>query len=375
VTPIRNLPDYVENGGRQQVYRHPYTASGVTLLGLVVPACSRKIDAVLDRDLNGPSGGAVHYASASPDVVITFTAVKRLASRDRPDSDKGYLTEREVAIWCLAADRANKRLVWYPPYILPDSDRAMTAGREVYGYPKQVAFFDRQYRHCLEATGGDTVIKTMAIECYDSNSHAKRQSLCTLHRTHTEYDTAAEEPGDGLTMRAVEHAYDVHNREFAVHTDRLVRERPPQSAVITVGGALPPRPPAPTPPYHKPPLLPMPEPLGRNNHDLVTELATNPTVVFLKQFRDVTCPGKACYQAVIEAPLSIHHIDHGTPPTFRELPPDLLHLSFPHLDSHPIEAELGIRTDESPVFPSRAFEINHMTFDILTGLEVWRAPT
>jgi hypothetical protein len=30
-------------------------------------------------------------------------------------------------------------------------------------------------------------------------------------------------------------------------------------------------------------------------------MAMNPTLVFLKQFRDVECPTKACYQAIVEA--------------------------------------------------------------------------
>ena len=40
--------------------------------------------------------------------------------------------------------------------------------------------------------------------------------------------------------------------------------------------------------------------------DLIAEMIESPTLVFLKQFRDASCPTKACYQAIVEAPLAVH---------------------------------------------------------------------
>ena len=103
--------------------------------------------------------------------------------------------------------------------------------------------------------------------------------------------------------------------------------------------------------------------------DLITDLVTDTTLVFLKQFRDVSCATKACYQAVVEAPLSIELLGAS----YERLDPALFELTVQSWASDPIAEELGIPADR-PIVPERAFRAG-FGFDILLGLEVWRAPT
>jgi hypothetical protein len=109
--------------------------------------------------------------------------------------------------------------------------------------------------------------------------------------------------------------------------------------------------------------------LTGNPNDLIADLVTDTTLVFLKQFRDVSCATKACYQAVIEAPLAVQPLGAS----YERLDPGLFELTVQSWASDPIAEELGIPAGQA-IVPERAFRAS-FGFDILLGLEVWRAPT
>jgi hypothetical protein len=62
--------------------------------------------------------------------------------------------------------------------------------------------------------------------------------------------------------------------------------------------------------------------------------------VFLKQFRDASDGKRACYQAVVEAPVQIQNVAYSL--TERDWT-----LTVHPLDSHPIHTELGITTQQA----------------------------
>lgn len=360
----RNLPTYVEDGGRRQVWRQPYRAQGATLLGLVLPAEPTKIDQLLDRDFNHPSGGAVRYRCAHPYALVVLARIEQERSAEPPDSGRGYLPELELSIWCLAFDQtAGGRLVWYLPYVFTDSGQTVTTGREVYGYPKQLGHFGTDFPSVFTDQGGKTAIESLAIEKFAPDAKAELKPMVTVHRA-----TGAPVPEDGdLAARAR------HNLFPGALSDPPEREIVPDgsgnaSATITVGTAPPP-PPAAPPPYVRPPLR-WDEPISRRaDHDLIVELAKSPTLAFLKQFRDAGCPTRACYQAVVEATISIRPLGAG----ITTLDPKLFDVSVQSWDTQPIAAELGVPRDQA-LQPTRAF-LATLDFDVMTGLEVWRAPT
>ena len=175
------LPDYVERGGRQ-VWRPPYAARRARIFGFVVPAPASSIDALLHRDLIEPAGGAVDYRCAHESVVVTFSRIEELASAEQPDSGRGWLPELEVAVWCLAADAiAGGRLVWYLPYVFTDSGQTVATGREVYGYPKQIGYFDQGFAGALE-TGGSTAVEALAIDPFGPATSATRRPMISAVR-------------------------------------------------------------------------------------------------------------------------------------------------------------------------------------------------
>ena len=109
--------------------------------------------------------------------------------------------------------------------------------------------------------------------------------------------------------------------------------------------------------------------LTGNPSDLIKDLVTDTTLVFLKQFRDVSCATKACYQAVIEAPLQIDPVGAS----YERLDPGRFELTVHSWASDPIADELGLPAGQA-IVPECAFRAG-FGFDILLGLEVWRAPT
>jgi hypothetical protein len=357
-----NLPEYVDRGGRQ-VWRPPYTASGAKLFGFVLRADSAAIDSLLHRDLNEPAGGAVDYRCAHPDVIVVFGAIDKLASGDPVDKQRGYLSELEVSVWCLAADvTAGSRLVWYLPYVFVDNGQAVASGREVYGYPKQIGFFEDDYPDRLE-NGGTTTVSAPAIDPYGKDERAiPRAMLSADHKPVGGPPAAAGFPdlrelfAGGLGIRA----------------DLPFGPAPQLSGAITPVGAPPPRRAAPSVPAWAGRRV-LDTLLGRGGiesaDDMMAEMIESPTLVFLKQFRDASCPTKACYQAIVEAPLAIH----VSTASYKALDPQAFTITVQDWASHPIASELGLLPG-SPLVPELAFSAQ-FDFDIQLGLEIWRAPT
>ena len=355
-----NHPEYVDRGGRQ-VWRPPYMARDTEVFGFVVECRRDAIDRLLRRDLVEPSGGATDSRCARDRVAILFARIGRLASADHRDSLRGYVSELEVSVWCLAADvLAGGRLVWYLPYVFVDSGQAAASGREVYGYPKQMAAFEPRYPERL-ASPGKTTVKAQAIDSYAPDAKAVLQPMISATRS----------PGAGRRPGGIGGLLDHVISDLAVDRSLPYGERPRPSASITSVDAPPPGPARPAPAWAARRLLNTF--FGRGLSDspeaLVAEMTASPMLVFLKQFRDVTCPRKACYQAIIEAPLAVH----ARGATYQELDPSLYRVQVFNYASHPVARDIGVTAGRQLV-PDFAFHAS-FDFDIALDDEVWRATT
>jgi hypothetical protein len=358
-----NLPDYVDRGGRQ-VWRPPYVAEGTEVYGFVVQAKQTAIDALLRRDFVEPSHGAVDYRSTHDHVVVLFAKIDRLASADQRDAQRGYVSEREVSVWCLAADvLAGRQLVWHLPYVFVDSGQAAASGREVYGYPKQMAEFDDGFPASL-GEPGTTIVRAQAIAEYGRNQQAVPEPMVTA----TCLAQPGVLPGDPQDRLDELHAFFASNLQ--VDESQPYGAPPRASATITSPDAPPPRPPQRgTPAWAARRVI---DTIAGRGLQLdaafdVMSLVTSPMLVFLKQFHDVTCPTKACYQAIVEAPLAVHAGD------FVPLDAGAYRIRLGNYASHPLADDVGVPA-ETDVRPAFAFHA-HFNFDIDLGHEVWRALT
>jgi hypothetical protein len=364
-----NLPDYVERGGRQ-VWRPPYSAQGADLFGFVLDADPKAIDELLRHDLNEPSGGAVDYRCAHPSIVVLFARIDSLTSTDKPDSERGYVSELEVSVWCLVADVAvANRLLWYLPYVFVTPGQAVASGREVFGYPKQMGYFKDGFPEALW-DGGETVVEAEAIDPFGPNVEAVRRPMIRAKREATDVGDAGV-TGQGAEAFAVLRGH--LDSKLDVATEVPFGPAPPASAVITPKNSPPPSPisPATVPAWAARRVLDTlsGRELAGSPGDLVADLVANPNLLFLKQFRDASCPTKACYQAILEAPLSVHPMSAD----YRSLDPTLFEITIQNWDSHPIAADVGVKAGV-PLEPTHAFRAG-LDFDIQLGDEVWRAQT
>jgi hypothetical protein len=348
------------------VWRPPYRARNARVLGFVLECDPHAVDSLLQRDLVEPAGGAVDYRCAQPSMVVMFAAIERLTSAQSPDSLRGYLPELEVSVWCLAADVATgNRLVWYLPYVFVDSGQAAASGREVYGYPKQVAVFKPSNPQKL-IEGGAARASGMAIKHYGEKATAELLPMISVQGPAADIGKAIAAGADAFTELT-----DGFGLNLEVNETLPFGPGPRASAAITPVGA--------TPPQGSPPTVPswavrrvLNTLFGRDligtPKDLIGDMVDNPTLVFLKQFRDATCPTKACYQAIVEAQLAVNPLGAG----YWALDHHGFEVTIANWDSHPIATELGVAT-AMPLKPQAAFRAE-LDFDIQLGHEVWRAP-
>lgn len=363
MVPLSHLPEYVERGG-QQVWRPPYSAREAELYGFVIGADQSAIDALLARDLIHPSGGAVDYRCAHANVVVTFGHIEVEASLDPVDKLRGFLSEDEVSIWCLVADMNSPgRLLWYLPYVFTNSEQTIATGREIFGYPKQLGYFDKDYPDGLAVPNGKAAVRALSIDPFNPSSQARVREMISVQRGSGGGAVPAE------TSIADELGLFFPDR-LSVNSTRLAANPPRAAAAIRHADAPPPQFASPTARWIRGVFNAMDgRRLTGDPSDLITDMIANPTLVFLKQFRDISCATKACYQAVIEAPLRFD--DENA--SYEALDPALFDLTVRNWASDPIAAELGIAAG-TPIVPQRAFHAT-FSFDIQLGVEVWRAPT
>lgn len=358
-----HLPDYVERGGGL-VYRPPYTARQAVLDGFVVKADQAAIDALLQHDLVAPTGGAVAYQAVHDHVIVAFTRIGELASVDATDRQRGCMSELEVSVWCLVADvHAGDRLCWYLPYVFTDSPQTMATGREVYGYPKQTGTFSGGAPLGLPP-GGRAAVDALCIDPFGPYETAVSRPIIAVERSATASGPLVPMPPEATLLDEVERLFPGPLSVSATFSTGPTAAK----LKITPPGQQPPS--NPKPPWAgKPPLTSFATAsFGAPKPSLVASLVADPTLVFLKQFRDVTCPTKACYQAVIEAPLQLDFVGAS----YHAYAADDLTVEIADWASHPIARDLGT-TSGAPLTVERAFRAE-FGFDTLLGEELWRRP-
>jgi hypothetical protein len=337
------------------------------VFGFVLPCDRSAIDGLLHRDLVEPSRGAVDYRCAQERILVLFAGIERLSSAEDPDRLRGYVPELEVSVWCLAADAlAGNRLVWYLPYVFVDSGQAVASGREVYGYPKQMGVFEAGYPEGL-ATTGTTTVEAEAIDPYGPGKEATLRPMISA----TRLQAAGGQAATGGGAAAFAELIDLLGEDVEVDELLPFGPGPQPSAAITPIGSPPPASSPLVPPFAVRRVLDtlLGRGLTADAGELMAAMVDDPTLVFLKQFRDVSCPTKACYQAVVEASLAVDPLTAA----FEALDPTLFEITIENWESHPIATELGVPA-RTPLKPEAAFKAT-IDFDIRLGLEVWRAAT
>lgn len=129
------------NRADNQAMAQPFALDGTTMRGFLLRCDEDALQAQLDRFPNVPSGGAVRYTVLAPVALLYFADFARTYSEAAPDDKKGWLPEKDCGIWIPAVrdDDGGKKIALSPLYMFVDSGHACVSGREVYGFPKEMA--------------------------------------------------------------------------------------------------------------------------------------------------------------------------------------------------------------------------------------------
>jgi Flavin containing amine oxidoreductase len=320
--PPRELPPYVEFGGRATA-PSPFACQGGTMRTLLLEGKADAIANLVDRMFNVPAGRGVVYRSFGAHVMMMMGNFKRITSLTQPFDRWGAVRETQASFWIpVLAGRyfggifIAERLLMAVPYVFVDNPMSYLGGRETYGYAKVMGRFDPALgladHVTLEAFGGD-------FGRMEGADWRKFLELSSGGQTRT----PAQRPRHTGTMPLVQllmgDGTQLKEGEELVLGD------------LTLGTGL----------------------VG----DLFAERMSQ---VFLKQFRDATDGKRACYQAVVEAPVQIQNVAYSL--TERDWT-----LTVHPLDSHPIHTELGITTQQAQL--ALDMEID---FVVQNGFEVGR---
>jgi hypothetical protein len=305
----------------------PFLCRDVRLYGFVFPAELSALRETCERWLNRPSDGAVDYEPLAPVVIVTFAHLGRLSAEHPPYRDVGWAAETEATFWIIASSRRERlRPTFFAPYIVVDLPLAIGQGREIYGFPKEIGWFDVPspgHWHDVPADGSHAdrfTLDVFGADRFGEGSELRRRRLLEVRRE--------------VSWRS-----ELRER-FADHPRAVTQVR------TKVLGAL--------------------RELG---HDLLDNVLPRDewppigTTVLLKQIPDVGSSGSACLQAVVEAGFDpVDFRDGG----FLDGP---YTLDLHDLESHPLAADLGLRPG------ARSLLSYWMDFDfrLRAGATVWAA--
>ncbi|MCA9523127.1 MAG: hypothetical protein KC609_19260 [Myxococcales bacterium] len=289
-------PPYRPRGGEQS-YMAPFRMTGAHFSGYVISASNGALQAIVDRYLNAPLADTV-YRALGDFVLFVDAPIDRLRSILPPDSEMGFNRETDVGLWFLvgAGHREGdlwvlERLAWFIPYLWVDVPVNVITGRETYGYPKQMGWFSRSGA----SDGPLLTVETYVLPTFSPDTPLQKLPILTLER---------QSNGLALVGQAFDDATDA--------IEALVKAIVGDDGTIIVPG------------------------IELVVHLLRYIVNREMPLVFLKQFRDVVDPRRACYQAVLESPMHVTAF-HGGGLYLGDFA-----LEITTYASHPIVADLGL---------------------------------
>jgi hypothetical protein len=256
---------------------------------------------ICDRYLNTPLGQRGRFEPFLPYVFVTIARVKSLRATNQPYSGWGSDSEIEVALWAPLLDThalGLEMFKWFVPYMFVNNPTAVQQGREIFGYPKEYAWFHPDFAR-TPSLPADITVHAYGIHTFGYGSAAGPVPVLTIAGP-TATDTSPWESFEAAAAWVWRRL--PRPTGLAQHIEELLEP---------VSGLLPPR-----------------------GH-----------LVFLKQLPDITDTSKACYQQVVEAPITVPPL--SIQPGCGELGD--FTLTLPHCDSHPIASTLGLDATNTSV--------------------------
>lgn len=318
------LPDYVDDGRGAPVFRGPYLQRNAQLAAFLLDADITALQSLCDATLNTPSDKAVDYAPLGPYTLLVY-ADMQIRSLDPHDRELGWMNETEVSVWAPLTLRKNvggfkspDHAAWLLPYLFVDNPYAIAAGREVYGFNKTWG----QFEHPDDIQHPEFALDVWGFDAFGPEAEGKPRRL--LEARALAPNAGGDIPGEWSSWDAAR----------STLIQYLFADWNPEES--------------------------------GTDATWVAQLETMP-LVFLKQFRDAENFGKACYQAVLEAPLRIETFHGGGMLTGE------YGLTLHPMTSHPLAGVLGLQVDAEGMARTLAGFWLHVDFVLESGMIMWQA--
>lgn len=308
--PIRDslqalcAPRYVKRGGEQDI-PNPFHLRDCAIdafffkadYGALLRLVSRDLNRVLCQgDWRRPLGLLLPSVRIVPLAPVAMLVCAQTARIEVPGV--GWMPEVDVAFWIpvlILAKVGPLRIPWeigfYQPYLFVDSGQAMATGRETYGYHKMLGEFDLPSD---PAHPEKIEVRSIAWRTYGSEQKAQLERVFTLRETSGALPASSDFSSFEQALRKLLETVADHGTEL------FVRALNAQINLLEL-------------------------------FDL-----TRVQQVFLKQFRAIEDPSRACYQAVSKVGAPLRHFHRGG------LLPGRYELDLADLASLPIREELGL---------------------------------
>jgi len=290
-----SLPDYSDDGAGFPVFRGPYLQKDARLAAFFFDSDPERLTTLCNQTLNVPGVSEYKYVPMTSRLMLVF-ADMLVSSRDERDAQVGLIPETEVSFWVLTMAMQKTQggylphhLAWFLPYLLVDEGNAIATGREVFGFNKLAAQFQKPETIQKPEFAADV----LGFKEFGADSIAQRGRLLELRPSFGADSTRSS---------------DLDSIKNGVATELFKNMR------TNLGGGLV-------------------EFAARFINDHIP-------LVFLKQFRDAQNTRKACYQRLIEAPLKVETFFEGG------IFPKPYTLKITSLASHPLAQNLGLQGAE-----------------------------
>lgn len=291
------------------IARLPYIAKNALMHVMAFDSPHHVLQRVCDRVLNAPAGGRLRYHVVAPYVLYTALYAERMYSDDPLDKSKGYVAESDIGFWILVTggdpdNPADWEYCWLPVYLFVDRASALSAGREVFGYPKNLGDFV----FSSATRDGDAAVEVKA-EHFPAFGPDQPSEIASLFAVEPAPFKAATAELNGIGDWSLRFA-DLFGFSRRLECAHAAHTQDP-CAMLPMG------------------YMPM---------------------IFLKQFRDLEQPARACYQAITTVNAVMAECRGG------EALPYAYRLRLHKSDSHPIADDLGLSNGQgmSAALPAAA---------------------
>ncbi|MDI1442609.1 acetoacetate decarboxylase family protein [Polyangium sp. 6x1] len=310
---------YIERADNQALAQ-PLALSRATLYLFPVEADVGRQQALCDRFLNRPSFGVCDYRAFLPRVVFCFARLGVARAQSEPDAERGFFSFTMAGVWVPAVSTRGARPVVFPYYTFVDESHALVTGREVWGFPMELASMevprDAAAAHVFR-------VAPVLLDRFGPRTLARAEQLFQITKV----------PG---TSRALFGEVWEDTKAAIAGASNLLFGGP-RIAVPDAGVLL----------------------------DVAQSISSGLTFALLKQFRDAERPERACYQAGVEARAATQHFHRAGVLDGR------FALNLKVADSHPMVEEMGLAAKSFDHLVGLFVDLDVV---VESGVELWHAP-